>query len=88
MIPFCVTSYTYFPTNPPADVNKIWRISVTRNSGIRLQIHCNDVEVLNILMSNTTCDDITWSAYWNRDIKKIYFDGGENATDYYRPYPG
>ena len=78
------SSYTNFSTNPPADVNKIWRITKTRTSGIRLQIHCNDVEVLNILMSDTTCSSSSWSTYWNRDIEKIYFGNSDTASDYYK----
>ena len=83
-INYCSTSWTNFPTNPPADVNKVWRISVTRTSGIRLQIHCNDVEVLNILISDTTCSSSSWSTYWNRDIEKIYFGNSDTASDYYK----
>ena len=84
----CITTWTNFPTNPPADVNKVWRMGITRTSGIRLQIHCNDVEVLNILISDTTCSHSSWSFYWNRDIEKIYFGDIDTASDYYRPYPG
>ncbi|KAL5248076.1 hypothetical protein ACHWQZ_G017302 [Mnemiopsis leidyi] len=84
----CCTTWTNFPTNPPADVNKVWRISVTKTSGIRLQIHCNDVEVLNILISDTICSSSDWSTYWNRDIEKMYFTNDDTASDYYRPYPG
>ncbi|KAL5254943.1 hypothetical protein ACHWQZ_G014406 [Mnemiopsis leidyi] len=81
---WCGTSYTDFPTNPPADVNKVWRISITRTSGVRLQIHCNDVEVLNILMSDTTCSYRNWNTYWNKDIEKMYFDSSDTASDYYK----
>ena len=85
-INWCITTWTNFPTNPPADVNKVWRMSITRTSGIRLQIHCNDVEVLNILMSDTTCGSSSWSTYWNKDIEKMYFSKSDTASEYYRPY--
>ena len=81
-INFC-TSCTNFPTNPPADVNKVWRITKTRTSGIRLQIHCNDVEVLNILMSDTTCSSSSWSTFWDRNIRKMYFRFSDSASDFY-----
>ena len=48
---------TNFPVSLPTDVEKVWRITRDRNSGIRLLIHCNNVEVLNILMSSNTCSD-------------------------------
>ncbi|KAL5257686.1 hypothetical protein ACHWQZ_G012567 [Mnemiopsis leidyi] len=82
-IKYC-TSRTDFPADLPADVNKIWRIGITRTLGIRLQIHCNDVEVLNILISDTTCSDGDWTRYWNEDIEKIYFNSGDTASDYYK----
>ena len=88
-IKYC-NSKTDFPADLPADVNKIWRIGITRTSGIRLQIHCNDVEVLNILISDTTCSNKNWSwiKYWTRVKKKIYFTSEDTASDYYRAYQG
>ena len=82
------STWTNVTTNPPADVNKVWKISVTRTSGIRLQIHCNDVEVLNILISDTTCISSSWSTYWSRDIEKIFFAPEDSASDFYRSYSG
>ena len=77
----CYSSYTDFPTVLPAAKDKVWRITLTRTSGIRLVIHCNEVEVLNILMSNSTCD-------WSRHIERIRFSPYDTASDYYRVRPG
>ena len=80
----------YFETGLTGADDKIWRITKTTTSHVRLQIHCNDVEVLNILMSETTCEDYgsDWSKYWSKDIDKIYFTSSYIAPVHYRPYPG
>ncbi|KAL5263950.1 hypothetical protein ACHWQZ_G005141 [Mnemiopsis leidyi] len=83
------SSDTNFPSNLPAAVDKVWRISLNKTSGIRLQIHCNDVEVLNTLLSDDTCSDSDWREYWSRDVEKIAFYRGDTASDYYRRFkPG
>ncbi|KAL5263951.1 hypothetical protein ACHWQZ_G005142 [Mnemiopsis leidyi] len=81
------SSSTNFTSNLPAAVDKVWRISLNRTSGIRLQIHCNDVEVLNFLLSDDTCLNYSyWRKYWSRDVEKIAFSAGDAASDYYRLY--
>ena len=82
-ISYCMSSYTNFPVCLPTEVEKVWRITLNRNSGIRLLIHCNNVEVLNILMSDSTCSDSRWSTYWSRTVGKIWFHP-DNNNDYYR----
>ena len=81
---YCIYSRSNFPTDLPTEVEKVWRISLTKTSGIRLVIHCNEVEVLNILMSYSTCSDSSWNNYWDRDVEKIRFDSLDSASDYYR----
>ena len=81
-------SWTTLPVTPPSATDKVWRISLTRTAGVRLVIHCNDVEVLNTLLSQATCSYSGWSTYWNRDVTKIMFLPSDKASDYYRPQPG
>ena len=81
----CSSSYTNFPSYQPSEVDKIWRITLDKTAGMRLQIHCNGVEVLNILISDNTCGRSHWREYCSRDVEKIYFDPGyDTASDYYR----
>ena len=88
-IGFCSMFTTNFPTNLPPDNDKVWRVTLTRTSGIRLVVHCNeDQEVLNILMSFLTCDDIIWSIYWSREVAKIEFRSSDTASDFYQTQPG
>ena len=84
---WCSTSWTNLPVTPPSATDKVWRITLTRTAGVRLVIHCNDVEVLNTLLSEATCRS-GWSTYWNRDVTKIRFYSPDTASDYYRPQPG
>ena len=69
-ITFCSTVWNYFPTNLPPDNDKVWRVTLTRTSGIRLVIHCNEEEVLNTMISDSTCGDNDWSTYWSRKREK------------------
>ena len=81
-------SWTNFPVTPPSATDKVWQITLTRTAGVRLVIHCNDVEVLNTLLSEATCSYSWWSTTWNKDVTKIMFDSSDTASDYYRPQPG
>ena len=80
---YCI-SRTNFPSTLPTAVDKVWRISLTKTSEITLQIHCNDVEVLNFLLSDDTCPNRHWRKYWSRDVDKIGFTIDDTASDYYR----
>ena len=80
---FYCTSWNNFHTTLPSTTDKVWKITVTKHSGIRLVIHCNDVEVLNVLMNDSTCSDNRWTTYWTRDVEKIYFSATDNASDFY-----
>ena len=77
------TSKTKFPTDLPTDTIKVWKIALTRTSGIRLVIDCNNKEVLNILLSDTTCSNSYWNGRWSKDVGMIKFYQ-DTASDYYR----
>ena len=86
---WCSETMTNLPVNPPSPSDQVWRITLTRTAGIRVVIHCNDVEVINILMSDSTCHKYSkWSRHWNRNVTKIRFRSTETPADYYRPQPG
>ena len=81
---WCSYSWTNFPTNLPVEVNKVWRITVDKTAGIRVKIHCNGVEVLNVLLSDT-CSYSGWRENWSRDVELIYFSSYfDTASNYYR----
>ena len=80
---------TNLPAIPPYSSKKnVWGITLTRTAGVKLVIHCNEVEVLNKLLSST-CSLAGWDTVWNRDVTKIRL----RSTSYYnayldRPQPG
>ena len=74
--------WTVFPKKLPTESDKVWKITLTKSSGIRIVIHCNDAEVLNVLMSDTTCNS-GWNKYWSRDVEKIEFTTDDTASDFY-----
>ena len=81
-------SLTEFPTALPTETDKIWKITLTRTSDVRFMLHCNNEEVLNLVLSDVTCSASvsSWSIYWARDVEKIRFPSGNNmASDFYRP---
>ena len=85
-ISHCMSSNTNFPVSLPTEVEKVWRITLDRNSGIRLLIHSNNVEVLNFLMSSSTCSSYpsSYKTYWSRTVGKIWFHPYHTAADYYK----
>ena len=84
----CFLNNVDFSANLPATTNKVWRITITKDAGTRLVIHCNDIEMLGITASDSVCDDPNWRTYYDRDMVKMYFDSNDKATDKYRPYKG
>ena len=82
----CGTPWTNFPTSLPTETAKIWTITLTRTSGtVSVIIHCNNKEVLNLVLSDTTCSTSYWSTIWSRDVEQIDFERHGTASDYYRP---
>ena len=84
---YCTSSPTNFPSNLPSEVDKIWSIKLDKTAGIRVKIHCNGVEVVNILISDNTCDTSywrNWRKYWSRDVEYINFSVYDTASDYCR----
>ena len=88
LIGACSSGRTNFPTNLPTDNDKVWRVTLTRTSGIRLVVHCNEEEVLNTLISDSTCGNSNWYKLWSREVAKIKFPSSDKASDYYQPQSG
>ena len=86
---FNCKSFSINPTDFPTNIIKIWRITLSRNFGKqRLVVHCNDAEVLNHVISETKCDDVSWSSKWGEKIVKIRFHDDDTASVQYRTEPG
>ena len=86
----CMESMAEFPSTLPADANKVWTItSKTEEDKRRVVINCNNKEVLNVVLSDTTCSSSLWKTDWTKVVMYILFEPGENvdsrAADFYRP---
>ena len=86
----CMSESKNFKSTLPTAADKIWRITVTKSTDVRVQIHCNEVEVFNEVMSDEKCSEDEWRNRWtiDMDIEKIKFLPRDTASDYYRPYKG
>ena len=78
------TEIENFPTNLPSETVKDWKITLTRTPVIRLVIHCNEVEVLNFVPSDSTCNNNQWNTHWKQDVGKMSFFQVDTASDYYK----
>ena len=87
-VEYCNYSYIEFPSTPPSEVNKIW--TITKLPGPRLTVQCNEVTVVDTLLSNDTCAYSYWNKYWSRKVELIYFSYyGDSASDeYFGMIPG
>ena len=83
---YCSSSNADFPTDLPIDTDKIWTIFLSKF--YKLNINCNDKEVLNVVLSDTICDRSDWNIHWYKDVEKIKFSKSDTASDYYRPGKG
>ena len=85
MLSWCNTSQTEFPAPLPSETDKVWTIKLTRSSGTpSVVIHCNNKEVLNVVLSDSTCSRSDRSDFWSRDVEKISFIVSDEASDFYR----
>ena len=89
LLPHC-TSWTNFPRSLPDSATKIWRIAVQDiDPSVRLVVLCNEIQVLKVKLSNSTCTaESNWRSFWRDDVKKIYFNSSDSASNFYRPYTG
>ena len=79
---YCQDYYTPFPHTLPTTVNKVWTIEKRR---YRTRVFCNGLMVLDITLSDTTCDWSDWETYWGRKVSEIEFDREEDtASKQYR----
>ena len=88
-IGYCSSSHVDIP-NLPSETEKVWTITFTRTSDVvTLVLHCNEVEVFNVVISGTICGYSRWSENWSRKpaSKILFLSDGNNidtASDYFR----
>ena len=84
---YCSESKTDFSTDI-LETDNIWTLTLKKTSeGDRnVVIQCNNKEVVNVVLSDLTCDngDYDWSEFWSKDIAEIGFSIADTASDFYR----
>ena len=77
----CSNSWADLPVQPPVEVDKIWTITKTETAII---ITCNNVEVLNYLLADSSNSNCVTN--WGGDVvEKIKFSSDwDTASDFYR----
>ena len=75
--------WTYFPVQPPVEMNDIWTI---RKTATGLSIEHNGVELLNYRFSDSSDEDCL--SRWGGDVvEKIKFNVNDKASDSYKAKP-
>ena len=77
----CMDHKINLPSKEPSD--KVLKITLTRTSSPRIVIHCDDVEVFNLLMSDETCGGSRWNDFWGKIAENVVFETKDTATDFY-----
>ena len=77
-LPWCTFS-TPFPTTPPEEQDKTWRIRYDQQA---LTVWCNDLKVLDVILSEE-CHRSDWRTFWERETTKIQFFSTDTASDQY-----
>ena len=79
----CNAGYAHFPVTLPTETKKTWTITYNHTEQ-RLVLHCNGVQVLNVVLSNSVCDYSDWINYWGRKFTQIeFYSWYDTASDTY-----
>ena len=75
-----LSSSTHFPDSLPAETDKTWKISYDQ-AALSLTIYCNEVEVLDVILSDV-CTRDGWRSSWEqRKPTKMKFSPSDDASD-------
>ena len=92
-IKYSIGLCTYFDSIPSpvilhTDTQKTWTLTYNYTE-LRLVIHCNEVQVVNVLLSSV-CTESSWRRWWEKKPTQIRFSYFDTASDSYcfSSYPG
>ena len=82
MIGWC-SEWKTFPPHLPSEVDKIWKFSKDKETVV---VTCNDIEVINFIASDESCDRWpNWRYYWEKEPNRVKFTKHlDRASDEYR----
>ena len=81
---WCMSDVTTFPVTLPTSTQKTW-IFTYDYAEKRVQMFCNGVQVLSVVLSDSVCTRSThkWIDYWERKPTQIDFKLKDDASDSY-----
>ena len=79
----CDTNTKLFNKDLPSEVEKVWKMTVTKTSDVRVVLTCNDEVVVDKVLSIAECGETRWRDYWSRSVTRIVFTNEDSASDYY-----
>ena len=78
------SSFKPFPVTVPSETRKTWTFTYN-NTERRVVFFCNEMQVLNVVLSDGTCNswrtNSDWRDYWERKPAQITFWSDDNASD-------
>ena len=79
---YCTYYYNNFPVSLPVATQKNW--TITYNTAEQsVAIHCNGVQALTVLLSDSECANSAWRTYWERKPTQIQFPSYDTASKSY-----
>jgi len=80
-ISYCSEEYRDLLNTIPDVTERVWKIALTRSAGTRIVVHCNDVLVVDVVLSDSTCEDDTYKKYYSVvGIDRVEFDEHDTAS--------
>ncbi|XP_063691572.1 uncharacterized protein LOC134823905 [Bolinopsis microptera] len=79
LIKNCKNKNSLFPENMPTEAEKLWSILATTGANPSFKVQVNGVEVINLLLTDDTCDYPNWRNFWTQEIELLRFNSWQSA---------
>ena len=80
----CLKSFHGIQEVSPNVTDNIWKVTLNKTTDIQLQIHCNNVKTIDMVISDETCGRSEWRTFWSMVTEKIRFQANDTASVFYR----
>ncbi|XP_063689444.1 uncharacterized protein LOC134822349 [Bolinopsis microptera] len=79
LIKHCKNKESTFPENMPTEAEKLWSIFATTGANPSFKVQVNGVEVINVLLTDDTCDYPNWRNFWTQEIGLLRFNSWQSV---------
>ena len=77
----CMNFYVLFPDTLPTETQKTWEFACNYTEQ-RVVLHCNGVQVLNFVLSDSECTESNWRDRWRKSTQ-LKFSSIDTASNSY-----